>query len=73
MLSTTKHIASYVNRRGDIEASVTLTNAGTYAVRVHDVEVEETLPAMLVFTTEDAARAYALQCVTAEDDIDLPF
>lgn len=68
-----RHIASYLNRAGDIQSDVTLTDRGTYAVRIHDLDACETLPAMVIFTNELAARDYALKCVTADDDEDLPF
>lgn len=68
-----QHVASFVNRRGDIEATVTRTARGTYAVRVVDVDCGETLPAARHFKAYGDARAYALQCVTTDTDSDLPF
>jgi len=68
----TQHIASYLNRRGDIEATITQTDKGNYAVRIIDVDAEHVLPASVHFKTLDAAKAYALKCVTSDDDDELP-
>lgn len=68
-----KHIASYLNQAGDIEVTVTLLDSGNYAVRVHDVDAEQTLPVSRHFKTEAPARAYALQCAASGDTDELPF
>jgi len=70
-----KHIASYLNRAGDIEVTVTLLDSGNYAVRVHDVDAEQTLPFSRHYKTEDAAKAYALKCAASGADTTdyLPF
>ena len=68
-----QHIASYLNQAGDIEVIVTLLESGNYAVRIYDVDAEQTLPASRHYKTEDAARAYALKCATSGDTDDLPF
>lgn len=67
-----KHITSYLSQSGDIEVSVTLIAPDTYAVRIHDVDVGETLPASRRFPTEAAAKAYALQCASSGDTDELP-
>lgn len=68
-----RHIASYLNRAGDIEVIVTLLASGNYAVRIYDVDAAETLPFARHYKTEDAARAYALKCAAANDyNEDLP-
>lgn len=66
-------IASYLNRAGDIESTVTLRDDGDYVVRLIDVDAGEALPVAILFADERAARAYALRCVTGADDDDLPF
>ncbi len=71
MYSGNRHIASYLNQRGDIEVTVYQLASGNYSVRVHDVDAEMTLPASRHYKTEDAARAYALKCA-AGDDEELP-
>lgn len=67
-----KRIVSYQNRRGDIQADVRVTPNGSYAVTVYDLDAAATLPAARHFKTEAKAIAYALKCVTAEDDNELP-
>jgi hypothetical protein len=66
-----RRIASYLDKRGGYEAVVTKTPRG-YVVRIVDIDAEQTLPAMEVFTTEDAARAYAIKCAAWDDDEELP-
>lgn len=69
-----KHITSFLNRVGDIEASVTLLESGNYAVHIIDVDAGERLPASRHFKTREAAKIYALKCVTSDDDDSyLPF
>lgn len=68
-MAANKHIASYLNQRGDIEVTVTLlTDACRYVVRIHDVDAEETLPAYEYFTDVEVANAYALKCAASGDD-----
>lgn len=70
-----KHIVSYRNRRGDVQATVTLLDSGMYAVRVVDLDTETTLPAARHFKAVASAVEYAQRCVTdnpSETD-DLPF
>lgn len=70
-----KRIAEYTNRRGDIQATVTLLDSGMYAVRVFDLDTETMLPAARHYKSEASAIEYAQLCVTenpSETD-DLPF
>lgn len=70
-----KRIAEYTNKRGDVQATVTLLSSGYYAVRVVDLDTDTTLPAARHFKAEASAIDYALLCVTenpSETD-DLPF
>lgn len=67
-----RHIATFESRHGGYQATITLLESGSYAVRVHDVDAGETLPVSRHFKTEERARAYALECVTDTDDEELP-
>ncbi len=71
MSITTRHIASYLNQRGDIEVTVTLIDT-RYVVRIHDVDAEETLPAYAYFTDIEVAKAYALKCAADGYSEELP-
>lgn len=67
-------IASFQSRQSGIVATVTLLDSGNYAVRVYDIDAEQTLPAARHYKTEGAAVAYAKQCAYGGDDnSDLPF
>lgn len=71
-MPTTRHIASYLNQRGNIEVTVTRLVSGNYSVRVHDIDAEMTLPASRHFKDVEAARAYALKCAADGHTDDLP-
>ena len=68
-----RHVASYLNHRGDIEVTITQLESGNYSVRVHDTEAEETLPASRHFKDVEQAKAYALLCAADGATDDLPF
>ena len=69
-----KHIASYLSPRGDYEVIVTLlTDACRYAVRIYDIDAEDTLHAVAYFTDAEIAKAYALKCAASDmADEELP-
>ncbi len=72
-MPTTRHIASYLNQTGDIEVTVTLIPAmGRYVVRIHDLDAEETMPAVRYFTDAEVAKIYALKCASSGDTEELP-
>lgn len=65
------HITSFLNRRGDIEASITRNARGLYVVTIIDADCGEILAVARMYHLYGDAQAYALTCVS-DDDEELP-
>lgn len=69
----TTFITSLLNRRGDIQANINRIASGMYRVTITDLDCGEILATSILFPVYGDALAYATDCVTGDDDTELPF